>query len=346
MRASRFKRLDPDLVPTPLRERPPHAVEISELTIDPERRRVVLKPPMSMWGKLSNPVLTSPAERGAIVRNPLDELGGVFIKLGQLLALHKDLFPTVFCLALSNLHDRVTAFPPGVARRYLEETIGRPLESVFSASSPVPVASIGQCHIARLREGGHLVAVKLQSPDAPSMFWRDIDLFQSLRSPLDIPIQKLLPTLDHLSEMKRNKTEAQKRARKKAWNVRPSMPALLQSGAILRHNEEASLALTNATNLRRVQQLGMLRFKSSLPRMEFLILSAWVGLGLALLAFWLIWQAPLHPDVFGWPLAPAGDPPLDIPRFDWWEGLLLLALCGKAFRSANRVAPQLHENVT
>jgi predicted unusual protein kinase regulating ubiquinone biosynthesis (AarF/ABC1/UbiB family) len=47
-------------------------------------------------GKLSNPLVTAPAERGAIVRNTLDELGGVFIKLGQLLALRNDLFPPEF----------------------------------------------------------------------------------------------------------------------------------------------------------------------------------------------------------------------------------------------------------
>ncbi len=186
--AKRPKLLDRELIPTSLLVGPHHPVEIAEARDEGENRKLeVTKAFLAMWGRIAAAGKSaSSAEKGRIVRSTFDSLGGAFIKVGQLLALRRDLFAPEFCAELSDLHDRATAFPPEDSRRIIEKTYGRRLEEIFSEFEPVPVAaaSIGQVHIARLRQGGYRVAVKVQRPDAPSNFARDLRLLQNILTPL------------------------------------------------------------------------------------------------------------------------------------------------------------------
>ncbi len=186
--AKRPKLLDRELIPTSLMAGPHHPVEIAEARGEGENRKLeVAKAFLAMWGRITAAGKSaSSAEKGRIVRSTFDSLGGAFIKVGQLLALRRDLFAPEFCAELADLHDRATAFPPEDSRRIIEKTYGRRLEEIFSEFDPVPVAaaSIGQVHIARLRQGGYRVAVKVQRPDAPSNFARDLRLLQNILTPL------------------------------------------------------------------------------------------------------------------------------------------------------------------
>ncbi len=102
-----------------------------------------------------------PGERLA---RSLERLGPVAIKLGQLLSTRADIFGEPFALDLARLKDKLDPFPTDQARREVELTLGRPVESLFSSfGSAVAAASLAQAHEAILLDGRR-VAVKVLRP--------------------------------------------------------------------------------------------------------------------------------------------------------------------------------------
>jgi ubiquinone biosynthesis protein len=113
---------------------------------------------------------------GQLLRERFEELGGLWLKAGQLMSLRIDLFPQGFCQELAKLQNRSVGFPTPLARQIIEEDLGAPIEQYFDefGERPFAVASIGQVYRARLRQEGVYVAVKVQKPYAPEMFARDL----------------------------------------------------------------------------------------------------------------------------------------------------------------------------
>jgi ubiquinone biosynthesis protein len=110
------------------------------------------------------------------IRSLIEEMGGLWVKTGQLLSLRTDLLSPDFSRELSRLQYAAVGFPFDVARGVLEAELGQPLEAVFSEfdEHPVAAASICQVHRARLRANGELVAVKVQRPGIEQRFARDL----------------------------------------------------------------------------------------------------------------------------------------------------------------------------
>lgn len=110
------------------------------------------------------------------LRRLFEDLGGTFVKFGQMLALQPDILSPEFCNALFELLDRVEPFPYGDVRRIVTAELGRPPEQVFDSFEPGPLAtaSVGQVHVAWLR--GEKVAVKVQRPRVEVEFASDIRL--------------------------------------------------------------------------------------------------------------------------------------------------------------------------
>lgn len=115
--------------------------------------------------------------RGDHLVRALEELGPTFIKLGQILSTRADLLPADIIAALRRLQDQVPPFPFEAVRGQVERELGAPLEELFAAFSPVPLAaaSIGQVHEARLAGGGEVV-VKVQRPELEELVETDLEI--------------------------------------------------------------------------------------------------------------------------------------------------------------------------
>lgn len=124
----------------------------------------------SILGKLPDPNLSGPDR----FRQVFEEIGGTFIKFGQMMALQSDLLPLEYCRALFTLFDRVPPFAYEEVERTFLEDLGRRPSELYDSFDPVPIAtgSIGQVHMATLRS--QKVAVKVRRPTILTDFHADI----------------------------------------------------------------------------------------------------------------------------------------------------------------------------
>ena len=114
-----------------------------------------------------------PAKR---FRRLFEDLGGSFIKFGQMLALQPDILERAYCDELFDLLDRIAPFPYSHVEQVFREELGRSPAEIFESFDPAPLAtaSIGQVHVAYL--AGQKVAVKVQRPSVDIEFDGDIRL--------------------------------------------------------------------------------------------------------------------------------------------------------------------------
>jgi ubiquinone biosynthesis protein len=106
------------------------------------------------------------------VREAIEQLGGVFVKLGQLLATRPDLLPPAVVAELGRLHSSVRPVPVEQVRAVLLAEGG--LGSVRTLDpEPLGSASIAQVHVARLADGSEVV-VKVQRPGLDDVVERDL----------------------------------------------------------------------------------------------------------------------------------------------------------------------------
>jgi ubiquinone biosynthesis protein len=123
---------------------------------------------------------------GVQLSQALQEAGGVFVKLGQVLSTRPDLLGERATEQLSVLQDRVAPADQAAVERLLLAELGRSLDEVFESFDPVPLAaaSIGQVHRARLRSGREVV-VKVQRPGIEELIERDLNIILALARRLD-----------------------------------------------------------------------------------------------------------------------------------------------------------------
>lgn len=100
------------------------------------------------------------------VRLALEELGPMFIKLGQLLSTRLDLIPQDYITELEKLQDRVKPEETRLVKEELEKSLGEKVSRIFAKFDDEPLAagSIAQVHRAKLKDGTEVV-VKVRRPD-------------------------------------------------------------------------------------------------------------------------------------------------------------------------------------
>jgi len=105
-------------------------------------------------------------QRAAELRDIITSLGPFFIKLGQALSIRPDVLSPRSMVELQKLCDKVPSFDSKIAFETIEQELGKPVSELFSEITPEPVAaaSLGQVYQATLRNGGDVVAVKVQRP--------------------------------------------------------------------------------------------------------------------------------------------------------------------------------------
>ena len=114
------------------------------------------------------------AEFGRRLRLTLEEVGGMFVKFGQIASTRSDLLSEPVVEELSRLRSSVRPIPADQVRPLLEAELGRPVEEVFASFDfePLAAASIGQAHRATLTTGESVV-VKIQRPGLDDLLRRD-----------------------------------------------------------------------------------------------------------------------------------------------------------------------------
>lgn len=119
--------------------------------------------------------------RGARIRRALEDLGPIFVKLGQLVSTRRDLIPTDIADELAKLQDKVAPFPTEQALLIIERSLGKPLKEVFASfdETPLASASVAQVYAAELHDGQRVV-VKVIRPRIRDVIHRDLGLMRLL----------------------------------------------------------------------------------------------------------------------------------------------------------------------
>ncbi len=115
------------------------------------------------------------------LRKSFQDLGGTFMKFGQIIASSPGMFGDEVADEFRACLDTGPAVPFPDVRQRVEEDLGRNLRDAFAEFDPQPIgtASIAVVHKARLHDG-RTVAVKVLRPNIEQVVATDLDLMQPL----------------------------------------------------------------------------------------------------------------------------------------------------------------------
>ncbi|MBI5064625.1 AarF/ABC1/UbiB kinase family protein [Candidatus Woesearchaeota archaeon] len=132
-----------------------------------------------------------PSDLPVKIRLVFEELGGAYVKLGQLLSLRPDLIPQEYCDELKKLQDQVPPFPFNQAMNILENEVGKDVFLKID-EKPIGSASIAQVHRAKLKNNQDVV-IKIQRPYVKDDFETDIDIMYYIAHKLEKKFEEFSP---------------------------------------------------------------------------------------------------------------------------------------------------------
>tara|TARA_Y100000588_G_scaffold249359_1_gene263860 strand:+ start:531 stop:2189 length:1659 start_codon:yes stop_codon:yes gene_type:complete len=120
-------------------------------------------------------------KRAVRIRLMLEELGPIYVKLGQILSTRRDLIPKDIADEFAKLQDNVAPFSGKIAREIIEDAYGRNINDIFSKfdETPLASASVAQVHSATLKDGRKFI-IKVIRPGIESLIRKDLDLLHLL----------------------------------------------------------------------------------------------------------------------------------------------------------------------
>lgn len=115
------------------------------------------------------------------IRMATEELGPTFVKFAQVLSNRADLLPDELVRELEKLQSNVPPFDTEIAKEIIEKELKTKIEDFFEyfGETPIGSASIGQVHLARLKNGEQVV-VKIQRPNVKKQIETDLALMRDL----------------------------------------------------------------------------------------------------------------------------------------------------------------------
>lgn len=119
--------------------------------------------------------------RAEHLRRACEELGTMFIKLGQILSTRGDLLPDVYRAELAKLQDEVSPLPVNAIIDVIREDLGAAPDQLFAFfdRKPLGSASVAQVHAARLRDGREVV-LKVRKPAVDELVRIDLEILAGL----------------------------------------------------------------------------------------------------------------------------------------------------------------------
>src|SRR4051812_3831093 len=76
--------------------------------------------------------------RAQHLRHACEELGTMFIKLGQVLSTRADLLPDAYRMELAKLQDEVAPLPAKLIKNVIREDLGASADRLFASFDPKP----------------------------------------------------------------------------------------------------------------------------------------------------------------------------------------------------------------
>mgnify|MGYP003587150523 FL=1 len=134
------------------------------------------------------------------LKEALEEMGPLAIKLGQLLSTRRDLIPPEVLQQLVLLQDRVKPFGSDVAQMRIQQSLKADINTLFARfdEQPLAAASIAQVHTAALHDGREVV-VKVTRPDIRQQILQDFEILEWLGAALEKRLEAARAL--HLSEI-------------------------------------------------------------------------------------------------------------------------------------------------
>jgi len=134
------------------------------------------------------------------LKEALEDMGPLAIKLGQLLSTRRDLIPPEILAQLVLLQDQVKPFDSNVAKQRIQDSLKADVNTLFARfdDQPLAAASIAQVHTAALHDGREVV-VKVTRPDIRSQILQDFEILAWLGNTLESRLEAARAL--HLSEI-------------------------------------------------------------------------------------------------------------------------------------------------